>query len=179
MEYEEAINNQYGKSNLGTLILATLQSKGIDTAKKIQDVLAPIEELHLRGRRATLELAHEIGLNENMKVLDIGCGIGGSARTLFSNFRCNVTGIDLCEEFCRAADLINERLGYSNNIEIQQGDALDMPFNDNSYTHIIPKFLLLANLFGDYSYFLNILDNLTYITLLSFFQPLAEILLPL
>ncbi|GAH06914.1 unnamed protein product, partial [marine sediment metagenome] len=83
------------------------------------------------------------GLNENMKVLDVGCGIGGSSRTLVSNFGCNVTGIDLCEEFCRAAELINERLGYSNNIEIQQGDALDMPFNDNSYDIIFIQHVLM------------------------------------
>jgi len=30
LEYEEAINNQYGKSDLGTKILAVLQSEGID-----------------------------------------------------------------------------------------------------------------------------------------------------
>ena len=143
MEYEEAINNQYGKSNLGAQILTTLKSKGFDTNKKIQDVLAPIEELHLRGRRATLELAHEVGLNENMKVLDVGCGIAGSSRTLVSNFGCNVTGIDLCEEFCRAAELINEHLGYSNNIDIQQGDALDMPFNSSSYDSVFIQHVLM------------------------------------
>ena len=143
MEYEEAINDQYGKSNLGAQILATLQSKGIDTAKKIQDVLAPIEELHLRGRRATIELAQEANLNENMKVLDIGCGIGGSARTLISNFGCEVTGIDLCEEFCRAANLINERIGYISNIEILQGDALDMPFKNSSFDAIFIQHVLM------------------------------------
>ena len=143
MKYEEAINNQYGKSNLGAQILATLKSKGFDTAQKIRDVLAPIEELHLRGRRATLELAKEVNLNKNMKVLDVGCGIGGSSRTLVSNFGCNVTGIDLCEEFCRAAELINERLGYSNTIDIQQGDALDMPFNSSSYDSVFIQHVLM------------------------------------
>ena len=143
MEYQESINNQYGKSNLGAQILASLQSKGIDTAKKIQEALAPIEELHLRGRRATLELAQEVGLNKNMKVLDVGCGIGGSTRTLASKYGCNVTGIDLCEEFCRTADLINERLGYTGKIEIQQGDALNMPFNNNSFDIIFTQHVLM------------------------------------
>jgi len=86
LEYEEAINDQYGQSNLGVKILDILHSEGINTAKSIQKALAPIEELHLRGRRATLELAQEANLNENMKVLDIGCGIGGSARILVSSF---------------------------------------------------------------------------------------------
>ncbi len=133
MEYKKAINDQYGQSDLGTKILTALQSRGIDTTKLIQETLAPFEELHLRGRSSTIELAQEVGLTEKMNVLDIGCGIGGPARTLVSKFGCNVTGIDICDEFCRAADLINERLGYTDKIEIRQGDALDMPFNSNSF----------------------------------------------
>ena len=143
MDYKEAINAQYGQSDLGNKILAILQREGIDIAEGIKDALAPIEELHLRGRSATMELAKEVGLNESMRILDIGCGIGGSARTLFSNFRCNVTGIDLCEEFCRAADLINERLGYSSNIEIQQGDALNVPFDNSSFDTIFIQHVLM------------------------------------
>jgi SAM-dependent methyltransferase len=131
--YEESINNQYKKLNLGTQILDTLLSKGINTPKEIQKALAPIEELHLRGARATLELIQESELKKNMNVLDIGCGIGGSTRTIVSNVGCKVTGIDLCEEFCRAADIINEHIGYAENIEIHQENALNMPFNGNTF----------------------------------------------
>ena len=85
MNYEEAINAQYGQSDLGKKILAILKGEGLDTTRLTQDILAPIEELHLRGRSATIELAKEVGLNESMSVLDIGCGIGGPARTLASS----------------------------------------------------------------------------------------------
>jgi ubiquinone/menaquinone biosynthesis C-methylase UbiE len=143
LEYEEAINTQYGQSDLGIKILGVLQREGIDSTKLIQEALAPIEELHLRGRRATLELAQEANINKNLKVLDVGCGIGGSSRTLVSNYGCIVTGIDLCEEFCRAADLINERLGYSDNIDIKQGDALDMPFINSSFDSVFIQHVLM------------------------------------
>lgn len=143
MGYEETINEQYGQSNLGTKILSQLKSNGIENVNSIQESLAPIEELHLRGRRATLELAQEANLNENMNVLDIGCGFGGSARALVSNFKCKVTGIDLCETFCSAADLINEHLGYADNIKIQKGNALDMPFNNNSFDIIFIQHVLM------------------------------------
>lgn len=133
MDYEKAINEQYGQSNLGTKILSVFKSNGIESKDLIQETLAPTEELHLRGRKATLELAQEVNLNKNMKVLDIGCGLGGSARTLVSNYGCNVTGIDLNEEYCRAANLINELLGCIDNIEIWKGNALDMPFDDSSF----------------------------------------------
>jgi SAM-dependent methyltransferase len=143
MEYEKAINDQYGQSELGTRILSILESKGIVEKNLIQEALAPIEELHLRGRRVTLELAQEVNLNSNMDVLDIGCGIGGSTRTIVSNFGCKVTGIDLSKEFCQAAKIINERIGYLNNIEIHQGNALDMPFNDNSFDVIFIQHVLM------------------------------------
>ncbi|MFX0024076.1 MAG: class I SAM-dependent methyltransferase [Candidatus Hermodarchaeota archaeon] len=133
MDYEEAINNQYGQFNLGIKIISLLKSKGIEDTSLVQEILAPIEELHLLGRKATLELAQEVNIDKNMKILDVGSGLGGSARTLVSNFGCNVIGIDLSEEFCHAADLINELLGYAGNIEIQKGDALNMPFDDNSF----------------------------------------------
>lgn len=143
MEYEEAINDQYGQSNLGTKILSILESKGIKKQKLIEEALAPIEELHLRGRSSTIELAQEVGLTEKMNVFDIGCGIGGSARTLVSKFGCNVTGIDICDDFCRAADLINGRLGYTDNIEIRHGNALDMPFNNSSFDAIFIQHVLM------------------------------------
>jgi len=136
LNYEEAINAQYGQSDLGKKILAILEGEGLDTARLTQDILAPIEELHLRGRSATIELAKEVGLNESMSVLDIGCGIGGPARTLASEFGCQVIGLELCEEYCHATEIINDRVGLSNKIEIRQGNALNMPF-DNAIFDIV------------------------------------------
>ena len=46
------------------------------------------------------------GATEGMKVLDIGSGIGGPARTLAAEYGCDVTGIDLTEEFCLAAEML-------------------------------------------------------------------------
>ena len=133
MDYEEAINNQYGQKDLSEKILATLQKEGINTAKSVNEALAPIDELHLRGSAATFELAQKVGLNEKMKVLDVGCGIGGPARKLASKFGCHVTGLDLSKEYCRAAEIINDHIGLRNEIKIQQGNALEMPFNDEVF----------------------------------------------
>ncbi|MFX0080823.1 MAG: class I SAM-dependent methyltransferase [Candidatus Hodarchaeota archaeon] len=133
MNYEEAINAQYGQNDLGEKILTILKDEGIETAKLIQDVIAPVEELHLRGRSATMELAQKVELNESMRVLDIGSGIGGPARTLVAEFGCYITGLDLCEEYCRAAEIINDKVGLNNKIEIRQGNGLDMPFDKGEF----------------------------------------------
>ena len=133
MDYEDAINNQYGQKDLSDNILATLQKESLNTAELIKEALAPIEELHLRGSAATFELAQKVDLNEKMKVLDIGSGIGGPARKLASRFGCHVTGLDLSKEYCRAAEVINDHIGLRNKIKIQQGNALEMPFNDDAF----------------------------------------------
>ncbi|MHA1255845.1 MAG: class I SAM-dependent methyltransferase [Promethearchaeota archaeon] len=143
MNYEEAINTQYGKSDLGDKILAILENKDLDIEGFNKDVLAPIEELHLHGRAATIELAKGVGLNEKMRVLDIGCGIGGPARTLASEFGCHVTGLDLSKEYCTAAKIINDKLGLNNNIEIKQGNALNMPFDNAEFDLVFMQHVLM------------------------------------
>ena len=133
MDYEDAINNQYGQKDLSDKILAALQKETLNTAELIKEAFAPIDELHLRGSAATLELAQKVKLNEKMKVLDVGSGIGGPARKLASGFGCHVTGLDLSKEYCQAAELINDHIGLRNKIKIQQGNALEMPFNDEVF----------------------------------------------
>lgn len=143
MNYEEAINAQYGQSDLGKKILTILEGEGLDNARLTQEILAPIEELHLRGRSATMELARGVDLNESMRVLDIGCGIGGPARTLASEFGCQVIGLDICEEYCRAAEIINERVGLNNKIEIWHGNALNMPIDNANFDIVFIQHVLM------------------------------------
>ena len=143
MKYEDVIDVQYGKDELANKILAIFQREGVDTADKVKEILAPIEELHLRGSVATLELAQKAGIDESMRVLDIGCGIGGPARTLASKFGCHVTGLDISEKFCHVAEIINERAGLSNKIEIHQGNALNMPFNIAEFDIVFTQHVLM------------------------------------
>ncbi|MFX1325452.1 MAG: class I SAM-dependent methyltransferase [Promethearchaeota archaeon] len=143
MNYEEAINFQYGKKDIAGILFSKFREEKIETLEKIQNVLTPIQELHLRGRGVTLELAKGAGINEDVRVLDVGCGIGGSARVLASEFGCKVTGLDLCEEFCRTAEIINKKIGLSEKIEIRQGNALHMPFDDEFYDVVIVQHVLM------------------------------------
>lgn len=143
LNYEEAINAQYGHLDLSKKILALLEKKDFDIASFTQDILSPIEELHLRGRKATIELAKAVGLNENISVLDIGCGIGGPARSLAAEFGCHITGLDLSEEYCSAAEIINNKLKLNKKIKIQQGNALYMPFNKAEFDVVFMQHVLM------------------------------------
>jgi len=95
--------------------------------------LAAVDEFHIRGRQATLELAERMNLTGGCQVLDIGSGLGGPARTLAETFGCRVTGIELTPDFCAAAAVISGWLALSDKVRFVHGDATDLPFEPDSF----------------------------------------------
>ncbi len=150
----ESVNKHYGRSGLGEKVLAALRSAGADIDALTLDDLAPVDELHMGGREATLELARLAGIRKGERVLDIGCGIGGPARTLAAEFGCLVTGIDLTEEYCLAAEMLTARAGLGGQVGFRQAGALDLPFGDGSFDvvwtqHMIGHVQDKERLFGE------------------------------
>ncbi len=92
-----------------------------------------LDEFHIRGRQATIELARAAGLDSTKHVLDVGSGVGGPSRCIAREFGCRVTGIDLTDEYCRVAFMLAERIGLSRLVSYQQGDALNLPFPDRTF----------------------------------------------
>lgn len=115
---------------LGGAILAALAEGGKDVDQLDLKDLAPIDEFHIRGRKATLELARRVGVEEEMQVLDVGCGLGGAARVFAAEFGCRVVGLDLAEEYCRVAGMLTRRLGLDALVSYHCGNAIEMPFGD-------------------------------------------------
>ena len=132
-ELNASIERHYTVTDLGRQILAALEKSGKDINRLRPEDLAPIDEFHIRGRAATLELAKMANLDSTKLVLDVGSGLGGPARCLASEFGCNVTGIDLTEEYCRIAEMLSERIGLARSVNFKQADALHMPFDDSSF----------------------------------------------
>jgi ubiquinone/menaquinone biosynthesis C-methylase UbiE len=95
--------------------------------------LALVDEFHTRGRAATIELAGRAALTPGLKVLDVGCGLGGSARYLASEHGCRVTGIDLTKEYVDAATAPAALVGMQDLVTFHQASALDLPFPDGSF----------------------------------------------
>lgn len=132
-DYAETINKHYGQSVLGTKILTALREAGKDIKALTREDLSSFDEYHGGGLGATRELAKMAELREGLQVLDVGCGIGGPARTLATEFGCRVTGLDLTEEFCRTAVVLTDLLHLSDLVTFRQGNALDMPFDDETF----------------------------------------------
>jgi ubiquinone/menaquinone biosynthesis C-methylase UbiE len=129
----EDIQQHYARSDLGTAILAALSEAGKDVNHLKPEDLAPVDEFHIRGRQATLELARTVGLDTTKQVLDVGSGVGGPSRCIAREFGCRVIGIDLTDEYCRVAMMLAERVALSHLVSYRQGDALNLPFPDETF----------------------------------------------
>ena len=130
---ERSVETHYTAADLGATILAALARMGKDIASLTAADLTQVDEFHLRGLKATAELARLAQVAPGLHVLDVGCGLGGSSRHLASEHGCRVTGIDLTDEYCRVATMLSDRLGLSDRTEFRQGNALEMPFHDGLF----------------------------------------------
>ena len=121
--------------NLGLAdsIAQSLCEAGKDLQRLTTADLAIVDEFHIRGRKATLELASQMKLDPESRVLDIGSGLGGPARTLVETYGCQLTGIDLTPAFCHAAAAMSEWVGLGSRVSFKEGDATKLPFPDGSF----------------------------------------------
>jgi ubiquinone/menaquinone biosynthesis C-methylase UbiE len=127
---DRSVGEHCGRGDLAARILEALRAAGKDPDDLTTEDLAPVDQLHIRGRGATLELAHRAGITAGMRALDVGGGLGGPARTLASEFGCTVEVLDFTEEFCRAGEMLTARTGLSKQVSFRHGNALEMPYPD-------------------------------------------------
>ena len=132
-QLNESIQEHYARQDLGNRIIGALAQAGKDLDRLRPEDLAAVDEFHVRGRAATLELARAAGIDSTQHVLDVGSGIGGPSRCLAEEFGCRVTGIDLTGEYCRVAAMLSERTGLAGRVSYQQADALNLPFSDGAF----------------------------------------------
>lgn len=118
---------------LADAIFEKLRSLGKDVTKLTTADLVVVDEFHIRGRKATLELGGKMNLNAGSEVLDIGSGLGGPARTLAETYGCRVTGVDLTLPFCEAAAAMSNWVGLGNQVLFKQGDATNLPFESGTF----------------------------------------------
>jgi len=71
----------------------------------------------------------KIGLKSDDKVLEIGCGPGTFTRALSKKHKGEIIGLDLDANFI---NFCNQKK-IDHNLEYVQGNALDLPFKDNSF----------------------------------------------
>ncbi len=127
------MQEQYDVPNLTSHIRDALVAAGVKLEALTVDDLAPIDALHARGRQATVELAQLAALKKGERVLDLGSGLGGSARYLATAWDCDVVGVDLTPSFCETATELSAMVGLSERTRFFRANALELPFDDQSF----------------------------------------------
>ena len=133
MEIEQAVARHYAHGSLEETILSALAAAGKDLNRLTPKDLAPVDEFHVGGRQATIAFAQEFGLRPGMRLLDIGCGLGGAARYFADAHGCQVTGIDLSGEYVGVANALAARVGLAERVSCRAGSALALPFAPGSF----------------------------------------------
>ncbi len=111
-------------------ILARLATQGVgaDRINEWHLAIDPITELtdqnHSGGVQATLEIASLAGVDAGCTVVDIGAGLGGSARVLAEAYRCTVVAIEENSRRCADAIELTRMVGLSDRVSVRQQDAL-------------------------------------------------------
>ena len=125
--------DHWGREHLAESIFAALGAAGKNLDALTIDDLAATDQFHGGGKAATVRLARLLGARPGQRVLDVGGGLGGPARTLAVEFGCHVTVVDLTESYVRAARLLTTRLGLDDRVSHHVGNALDLGFDSGAF----------------------------------------------
>jgi len=93
------------------------------------------------GIKATEELVEMCQIDNNKKVLIVGCGSGYQACHLVEKYGCKVVGIDIAELMVNKSIQRAEELGLEDETEFRLGDAMNIPFNDDFFDIAFTEFV--------------------------------------
>ena len=82
MATEAKVAGHYIRGQLEETILRAMAQMGKDAVHLVAADLAPIDEFHVGVLEATQAMAAHMDLRPGLRLLDVGSGIGGSARSV-------------------------------------------------------------------------------------------------
>lgn len=128
------IETHYSAQDIETRVLAAIRAAGLDPERRLLPTeLAALDHFHTGGFRASLLLRDLAKIQESDRVLDIGAGLAGPARMLAATPGCHVDCIDLSQDYCIAALLLNRLTGLDDRIAARVGSALDIPYPADTF----------------------------------------------
>lgn len=130
---EAEVARHYGAVEIMSRIMAGLAALGIDPARVRSEDLNAVDEFHIGGPSATAELVGQLDLRPGTKVLDIGSGLGGTARQVARITGGQVTGVDLTADFVATARALSELVGMAEATRFEVASALELPFGEASF----------------------------------------------
>src|SRR5262245_37097313 len=129
-QYAQRVNAHYADRPFAEAFHEVLRSRGIGEGPVAPGQLGSLDHFHFGGAGATTELAALLQAGANTRVLDVGGGFGGPARTLAATYRCPVVVLDLTREYCEVGEELTARCGLDDLVTFQHGNALEIPYAD-------------------------------------------------
>ncbi|MCJ1481151.1 Delta(24)-sterol C-methyltransferase [Schaereria dolodes] len=104
-------------------------------------------------------LAHMMGLRDGMKVLDVGCGVGGPAREIAKFSGVNIVGLNNNDYQIERATKYARKEGLSDQLSFTKGDFMQISFPSNSFdaVYAIEATVHAPSLEGVYSQIFRVL----------------------
>lgn len=130
---QTSVESHYTQGGLVSAIEKGLEGLGKTPGTVSIDDLGPVDEFHIGGRPATEELLSQLDLGPGMHALDVGSGLGGTARFAHARYGCRVTGVDLTAEFVETAQILSQWVGLGEALDFRCASALDMPFSNECF----------------------------------------------
>ena len=130
---DEDVSAHYACAGLLAAIRDGIARLGKTPATVMVEDLAPVDEFHIGGRQASEDFLGQLGLTPDQRVLDVGCGLGGSARFAATRYGCHITGIDLTEEYVTTGQVMCDWVGLGDRVSLRQGSALAMSFEADTF----------------------------------------------
>jgi SAM-dependent methyltransferase len=132
MDVTDLVTRHYARAGLADVVVGALAERGVDVHGLTVDDLAPVDQLHAGFAPATVHLLQALAPTRGSLLLDVGCGIGGTARIAASQFGLRVVGVDLSPDFVEAAEQLTARVGLAGQASFHATAGHVLPLDDAS-----------------------------------------------
>ena len=122
-----------------------MQKKPVGT-REWYDFIGQLAEalpgIHMGGKEATNALLGMCQLDASSRVLDVGCGPGGTACLIAERYGARVYGVDLSEVMVEKAIEKAKKRGLQDKVEFRAADAYQLPFEDDYFDLVLLESVL-------------------------------------
>lgn len=132
MATEDAVSRHYSTGDMLGRIEKALRKVGVNPDAPGIDDLKAMDEFHTGGLEATSALLDQLTILPETRVVDMGCGIGGTARHILHRYGARVRGIDLTPAFVEVGQELNRRMHLDGALSLEVGSVTALPVEDAS-----------------------------------------------